>query len=146
MKALKTTSYVLVALQFCCLIFILITTPVKFTAIGLILLVLASGLLIWSVAAMSKSRLRILPDPAAKAKLVTAGPYKHIRHPMYTSLILGTLGLVLIHPTWERIATWLLLIFVLMVKLNYEEALLGRKFPEYAAYKRRSYMLFPYLI
>lgn len=146
MKSPKTTSYVLVALQFFCLIFILATTPMRFPAISLILLVLASALLVWAVVTMSKSRLRILPDPARKAKLVTAGPYKRIRHPMYTSLILGSLGLVLIYPTWGRIALWILLIFVLVVKLNYEEALLGRKFPDYAAYKRHTYRLIPYLI
>lgn len=146
MKAPKTTSYVLVALQFCCLILILATTPMRFPVISLILLVLASALLVWAVVAMSKSRLRILPDPATRAKLVTTGPYKRIRHPMYTSLILGSLGLVLTHPTWDRIVLWILLIFVLVVKLNYEEALLGRKFPDYAAYKRHTYRLFPYLI
>ncbi|WP_349678404.1 methyltransferase family protein [Polaromonas sp. UBA4122] len=34
-----------------------------------------------------------MPNPKAEGRLVTTGPYRWIRHPMYTSFLFGALAL-----------------------------------------------------
>jgi protein-S-isoprenylcysteine O-methyltransferase Ste14 len=143
MKHHKLLALTLVALQFSCLIYLLITTPVRFSAASFVFLVGATVLLLWSVASMSRSKLRVLPDPAKDATLVVRGPYRVIRHPMYTSLILGSAALVTLRPSPERVSTLLILIVVLLIKLNLEERMLARKFPEYSNYQKKTYRLIP---
>ena len=79
-------------------------------------------------------------------KLVQRGPYRLMRHPIYTGHLLMGLG--------TAIASGLLIAFVglalfaggFWIKLNQEESLLLRSFPdEYPAYKRRVKALIPYL-
>jgi protein-S-isoprenylcysteine O-methyltransferase Ste14 len=40
-----------------------------------------------------------MPDLKANSILVTSGPYKFIRHPMYAAVLLITLAVVLNHLT-----------------------------------------------
>ena len=79
-------------------------------------------------------------------KLVERGPYGLMRHPIYTGHLLMGLG--------TAIASGLLIAFVglalfaggFWIKLNQEESLLLRSFPdEYPAYKRRVKALIPYV-
>jgi protein-S-isoprenylcysteine O-methyltransferase Ste14 len=138
-------SLILVVLQFACLIFIIVTTPLHHTLISDILLAVAFGLLLWSLLTMRFSKLRILPEPAHDAKLITTGPYQFIRHPMYTSLIFGSLALLLMHPTTARWIAFTSLVIVLIIKLNFEEQLLATRFPEYALYKKKTWKLIPFV-
>lgn len=79
-------------------------------------------------------------------KLVEGGPYRFIRHPIYTGHLLMGLG--------TAIASGLLIAFAglasfvggFWIKLNQEERLLLRGFPdEYPAYKARVKALIPYV-
>ncbi len=79
-------------------------------------------------------------------KLIERGPYRFMRHPIYTGHLLMGLG--------TAIASGLLIAFVgvasfaigFWIKLNQEERLLLRGFPdEYPAYKSRVKALIPYL-
>ena len=101
------------------------------------------GLGAWAVAAMGLRRLRVVPELADGARLVTAGPYRFVRHPMYTAVLLIALALTLDRLTVPRAAAWIGLLAVLAVKLRYEESLLRARFPEYEAYCRRTSRLVP---
>lgn len=137
---------VLVTLQFACLLYLLATTQPKLSVAGIVLLGAALLLLSWSVITMRKSKLRILPDPAKHAKLITSGPYRIIRHPMYTSLLMGSLALVITHATLERLIAFFVLLVTVWLKLSLEEDMLTKKFPEYANYKVKTYRILPYII
>ena len=80
-------------------------------------------------------------------RLVQGGPYRFVRHPIYTGHLLMGLGTAL--------ASGLLIAFVglaffavgFWIKLNQEESLLARSFPnEYPAYKMRVKALVPYVL
>lgn len=133
-------------MQFTCIFYLLLTTPLIFSPIAFGLLLAAFLLIVWAVVAMRKSKLRILPQPALKAVLITSGPYRFIRHPMYTALIIGALALVIMCPAIWRILTVVILSVTLFVKLTMEEEMLSDKFPQYQEYKKKSYRLIPFVI
>jgi protein-S-isoprenylcysteine O-methyltransferase Ste14 len=144
---MKTTkSLILVALQFIFIFWLVIgsaITNMSFLSIGFI--VLAIGLLIWAVFTMQKSKLRIFPEPSMHATLIIDGPYRYIRHPMYTSILLGISGLLIHDFTPFRLGLAIALIIVLVVKLNWEEKLLSKKFEGYNLYIKYTKRLFPYI-
>ena len=75
--------------------------------------------------------------------LVTRGPYRCIRHPLYLSGLVVALGAMLqFRQPWALLLV--LFTFALQIgRMHYEEQVLGRAFPEYAEYKARSWRLLP---
>lgn len=108
-------------------------------------LVAAVALFIWSIWSMRKSKLRILPEPHESARLITDGPYQFVRHPMYTSVLLGAAALLSTHNSYDMMVSWIALFFVLWSKLGYEEKLLDQRFGSYRAYQKRTGRLLPFL-
>lgn len=82
------------------------------------------------------------PEVLQGTTLKTSGPYKFIRHPMYTSLLI--LGAVWIINDFSvlRLIIYLSLFLDLLFKLDYEEKLLTEKFSEYSEYKSIQKKLF----
>ena len=99
----------------------------------------------WAVAVMRPSRLRVMPEPGAGHPLVTSGPYRVLRHPMYTAVLLAALALAGGQPTTIRCAAWAGLLAVFVAKLRLEERLLRQAFPAYADYARRTWRLLPWI-
>jgi protein-S-isoprenylcysteine O-methyltransferase Ste14 len=110
------------------------------------LLFLTASLLLagWAIKVMRPGHFNVRPTIKSGAILITHGPYRYIRHPMYASLLLAGLGLLLISCNWLRIIDFFALWFVLYLKLRIEEKLLADHFPGYALYQKRSRMLFPW--
>jgi protein-S-isoprenylcysteine O-methyltransferase Ste14 len=104
---------------------------------------LGGALALWAIAAMRRSRLRIRPEPSPEAQLVTEGPYRRVRHPMYTALLLVCWPPALAAFRWDSLLVAALLTLALVAKLRYEERLLVGRFPGYAEYRRRSAALLP---
>lgn len=75
--------------------------------------------------------------------LVTSGPYRFVRHPMYFFMMLVVIGSGLI------ISNYMILVFTPFVFIAYylrgklEEKMLCEEFPEYAEYIKRTKMLIP---
>lgn len=76
----------------------------------------------------------VYPQVKKNAELITSGPYTHIRHPMYLSLILVMLGVVLFNFHYQSIIGFSLLITAISLKIVREEKLLIKSFPEYRQY------------
>ncbi len=105
-----------------------------------------SGILgIWSIAVMQLPNLRVRPEPKTDAALRNSGPYRVIRHPMYLSVILLAVSFVIERPDMISIFLLSLLLITLLSKLRYEEELLQKKFPEYAAYANGTWRLIPFI-
>jgi protein-S-isoprenylcysteine O-methyltransferase Ste14 len=137
-------SWLLVGLQATILLALLATGPVWAggrIAQGVEAAGVALGL--WAMATMGSRHLRPTPEPAEGARLLRHGPYRWIRHPMYTATLLAAGALVVDHVSMARAAIWFGLVTVLVVKLRFEEGLLMAKFPDYADYARRTRRLVP---
>lgn len=108
--------------------------PIGLLAVPLLLV--GSGVAMWAWFTMGSQHLRIMPHPHREAKLLRHGPYRWIRHPMYTGLLLATLGCCLWSGSLTQVAFWLGLVIVLFCKTRIEEGLLSEKFAEYEQYRQ----------
>ena len=95
---------------------------------------------------MGRGNLNVSPAVRKNASLVQRGPYRWVRHPMYTALLLFMLSYVIAEVTALSVQLWCGLLFVLIVKSLYEESLLTQRFPSYIEYKRRTWRFVPYVI
>jgi protein-S-isoprenylcysteine O-methyltransferase Ste14 len=66
--------------------------------------------------------------------IVTTGPYRFVRHPMYAGASLYLIGMPLLLGSWYGLATVPLLIASLATRIGIEERMLRGEFPDYADY------------
>ena len=113
--------------------------------IGAVLFVCGIALAVW--ARLHLGRNWGMPmTQRAEPELVTSGPYRFVRHPIYTGLLTAVLGTALVNN--------LLGLIVVVVVLAYfyycgtvEERNLAATFPQaYPEYKSRTKMLIPFLL
>jgi protein-S-isoprenylcysteine O-methyltransferase Ste14 len=79
-------------------------------------------------------------------KLVERGPYRFMRHPIYTGHLLMGLGTAIASGLFVAFAGLASFVGGFWIKLNQEERLLLRGFPDkYPAYKARVKALIPYV-
>jgi protein-S-isoprenylcysteine O-methyltransferase Ste14 len=78
-------------------------------------------------------------------RLVTRGVYRTIRHPMYSALMLYSVGQALVIPNWVAGFSYLTAFVVLLaLRLGAEEKMMAERFgDEYAAYSARTKRLVP---
>ncbi len=106
----------------------------------------AAGLLLLLSAFVSiGSAVRIEPEPRPGSELVTRGVYRYLRHPIYTAIVMLVLGLFLRKAAISVAIAAAVVIVFLVVKVRFEEKVLLARYPEYAAYKSRTWGLVPWL-
>lgn len=138
-------SSVYVVIQFACLIVIFLNVrlvPEDVYLIFGIALFLLLG--IWAIFIM-KFNFNVAPDVLSDAKLVIIGPYRYIRHPMYTSVLGIAFCYVIDSYTIFNLMMFVVLLIDLLMKLNYEEKLIEKRFGEYVEYKKRTKRIIPYV-
>ena len=107
---------------------------------------LAGGLLMATGALALGRQLTPLPAPSVSGRLVVDGPYRYVRHPIYSGVVLGALGLALLTAHPLRLALMPLIIAFFNAKALREERWLNQRYPEaYPAYCRRVPRLIPRL-
>lgn len=84
----------------------------------------------------------------ASQPVIDVGPYRHIRHPAYTGMLLALIGFALALGNWAGLLAMLVLPGVAFgYRIAVEEAALLSTLGEaYARYMRRTWRLIPYLI
>jgi protein-S-isoprenylcysteine O-methyltransferase Ste14 len=99
----------------------------------------------WLFSSIGKN---ITPTVATRKehRLITHGPYRWVRHPLYAVGSLFSLGLSLLAANWFMGLTSLSTLLLLMVRLPKEEAKLLERFGDvYRAYMQRTGRLLPRL-
>ena len=141
----NTLHIILVSFQVICLIYILATGPLLPTGYLLLFAFLASLLFgLWAIMEM-KFRFNVFPDLRKGSELVISGPYSLVRHPMYTSVLISSLCLVINNFTSSRLTVWILLFAVLIIKSHIEDRILSSSFESFQVYRNRTSRLIPYI-
>jgi len=101
----------------------------------------ALGLLLagWGERTFAAEETDILPASPTNRKLVTRGPFRYTRNPMYLGLVLMAFGFALYFGTWPFYAVPVLLFLLCnFVFIPFEEAKMQRQFTDqYTDYLRR---------
>jgi protein-S-isoprenylcysteine O-methyltransferase Ste14 len=103
------------------------------------LIVAGTAWSVWSLRFLGRS-LSVL---AQAREVVDRGPYRWVRHPLYTGEIVSSLGLVLVGGTAAAAGLWLALCALQVYRALREEQLLLHALPGYRGYRRRTAALFP---
>jgi protein-S-isoprenylcysteine O-methyltransferase Ste14 len=82
----------------------------------------------------------VLPEARG---LVTRGPYRLVRHPVYLGEIIALAGLTIAAPAWSHLVVLAIFVLAQSVRMGLEEKALSEAFPEYAAYAARTSRLLP---
>ena len=114
---------------------------------GLLLTMAAFGLLEWCHATLGRNwsgRVQVLKDHA----LVISGPYRWVRHPMYTAGLLTNVSVLLVSANWLVGGSWLAMHACQFAgRIPLEEKLMTEQFGDtYRRYMRTTGRLVPRLL
>ncbi len=119
---------------------------VLFTAqpIAIAFQLIAVGLMIWARVTFGRRSFHAAANPTAGG-LVTTGPYRIIRHPIYTAACLFGWGPIVVHLSLVTVALGILLLLGALVRIMCEEPLVRQKYPEYVDYAKVTKRMIPYV-
>ena len=103
---------------------------------GGILAVAGLVLMLWSARSLGRN-LTALPEPVVGGKLVMSGPYRWVRHPMYTGVLVLFLGVSFVFDSPAATILSAFLVGFFALKSRYEERQLRISYPGYVSYLKR---------
>ena len=98
---------------------------------------------LWALSANQPGNFNIHPAPTRHGHLVTSGPYRWVRHPMYSAVLLLAAGASTWLMSLAGAVLWLALLGELVAKAHMEERWLVQRYPHYTHYQRGSWRLLP---
>jgi protein-S-isoprenylcysteine O-methyltransferase Ste14 len=120
--------------------------PSRAVCLGIGIVFLLPGMAIF-LAGLRKlgSNLTPLPHPKENATLVETGPYRFVRHPIYSGGILLSFGWAFFTQGWFTFVYSVLLLVLFDIKSRREEKCLTDAFPSYPDYQRRVRKFIPFI-
>jgi protein-S-isoprenylcysteine O-methyltransferase Ste14 len=118
--------------------------PVALQVVGVIVLIL-TGIVIWWVMSVNYflSRYARIQDDRGQ-QVITDGPYRYVRHPMYAVLVPFMLGIGLVLGSWWALVPGGLIGVLYVVRTALEDRMLQEELPGYREYAQKvRYRLFP---
>jgi protein-S-isoprenylcysteine O-methyltransferase Ste14 len=139
-------SIVLVVLQLFLMVAIALPLDARrWSATASVLVAAGIALGAWALTANRPGNFNVRPEPKSGGRLVTGGPYRHVRHPMYLAVLLAMLGFCAGYATPWRWAAFAALALVLAAKIRVEEKAMAERHPGYADYARVTRRIVPYI-
>jgi len=107
--------------------------------------VAAAALMLWARVTFGGRSFHIGANPT-EGGLVTTGPYRFTRHPIYAAILLFMWAGVASHGTIASLLTGIVATAAIAVRMVTEEVLVAQAYPAYAEYARRTKRLVPFLL
>jgi len=112
--------------------------------LGLLLFVLGLGFAVWARVNIGRNWGTPMSQKA-EPEMVTSGPYRLTRHPIYSGILLATIGTSVALSWFRLIAAALAGVYFIYAATVEERYLSGQFSDTYPAYKRSTRMLVPYV-
>jgi protein-S-isoprenylcysteine O-methyltransferase Ste14 len=118
--------------------------PVALQALGLALFLLSTLLILWVFRENSFAAPVVKLQAERAQRVISTGPYAHVRHPMYSGMILFFIGVPLLLGSWWGLVMVPLFVALFAARIRIEERTLREGLPGYSDYVRRvRYRLLP---
>ena len=142
----KIKSFIFDFIQIGSIVYIVLTGPiVAFNPVLIFFQILSIFILFIAAWEMRRTKYYRVPDIGKPKELVRDGIFKSVRNPMYLSQLLFC-GVLLINSfSILRLILYGFFIINFIFKIHYEEILLTLHFKEFAAYKKTSWRLIPFI-
>jgi protein-S-isoprenylcysteine O-methyltransferase Ste14 len=112
--------------------------------LGAVMVAAGLGLAAWARAHLGGNWSGIVTVKEDHA-LVRTGPYRVVRHPIYTGLLLALIGTAAAIGEWRGFLAVIFALIGFLWKIHVEEKRMRENFPEYGQYRRQTAALIPLL-
>ena len=141
---MKPLHYFLVFVQFAGIFFFVLSGKVTpENAYVTVFEIFSVVLALWAYLVMKKHTFTVMPGVRENAQLCTTGPYRIIRHPMYTSVLILLLALLVNEFSILRAIVFAVVLVDLIFKISVEEKILRHKYAEYSDYEKNTWKIIP---
>ena len=106
--------------------------------------VMAILLFLWARFTFGRRSYHVVANPT-EGGLVTGGPYRYIRHPIYAAMCLFALAAVAGHSSWSAGLCGALVLASAVIRIRCEETLVAARYPEYAQYTAKTWRMIPFV-
>jgi protein-S-isoprenylcysteine O-methyltransferase Ste14 len=104
--------------------------------------VVAFLLFLWARLTFGRRSYHVAANPT-QGGLVNSGPYRHIRHPIYTAMSVFSAAGVVGHWSWASGLLGGLVLGSALLRILCEEALITARYPEYRQYAATTWRMIP---
>ena len=111
---------------------------------GIVVQALAVLLMVWARLTFGRRSFHVGATPTAGG-LVTTGPYRFVRHPIYAAILLFVWMGIAANLSPVSVALGLVVTAMLWLRISFEEPLVRQRYPEYAEYARRTKRVVPFI-
>lgn len=115
------------------------TTSIAVICLSLLLVFCGASFAAWAVLYLGRSVSII----AEARRLVTGGPYRFVRHPLYLGEQISVAGVLLQYLSPVAVFVFVVQIAFQFYRMACEEKILAATFPEYADYAKRTWRILP---
>jgi protein-S-isoprenylcysteine O-methyltransferase Ste14 len=102
-------------------------------------------LMIWARITFGLRSFHAAANPT-EGGLVTTGPYRYVRHPIYAAILLFVWVAVVANWSLTNAAFGAVATAMLFLRMICEETLVRQRYPEYDAYARRTKRVIPFVL
>ncbi|MGO9009905.1 MAG: methyltransferase family protein [Bryobacteraceae bacterium] len=106
--------------------------------------VAAAALMVWARVTFGRRSFHAVANPT-EGGLVTNGPYRYIRHPIYAAVLYFLWAGIAAHLSIGHVMVALVATAGLAIRIRAEEILIVGKYPEYAGYASRTRRVVPFV-
>lgn len=107
--------------------------------------VAAALLMLWGRLTFGRRSFHASADPT-EGGLMTSGPYRYLRHPIYASIMYFVWAGVLSHLSLLSLLLGSMGTMGLILRILAEERLIAERYPEYAPYASSTKRIIPYIL
>jgi len=103
------------------------------------------ALMVWARVTFGRRSFHLAANPT-EGGLVTSGPYRFVRHPIYASVLLFVAAGVIAHVSLTSAICGVVLMAGVSLRVYTEEKLIVLRYPEYAQYTARTKRIIPFVL